>query len=134
MRPLTQIPRGKFMKNHLTSLPRYCESLCVIECCGLDACDFSPIHIASYCQSRKPRFPSRVASEIMSQAETLKANYGSEGASSRGINLPEINERMSGQRVDIFVGAILQQTALAQNILTEDKTSGREPIMIWGKT
>ncbi|QUS56058.1 hypothetical protein [Pseudovibrio brasiliensis] len=71
--------------------------------------------------------------EIINQAETLKANYGSSGASGRGINLTEINERMSGQRVDVFVGMLLQQAAKAKSILSGDGTDKREPVLVWGK-
>ena len=133
MQPITQNTIGDTMENHLTSLPRYCASLCVIECCGLDACDFSSIHIASYCQSRNPRFPSRVAAQIKDQAETLMANYGSKGGSARGITLEEINERMSGQRVDTFVTMLLRQVISAQGILANDNMDDRDPILVWGK-
>jgi hypothetical protein len=32
----------------LLHLVNYCQKTCVAECCGLDAFDFSPLHIASY--------------------------------------------------------------------------------------
>ncbi|KZL19997.1 DUF6331 family protein [Pseudovibrio sp. WM33] len=121
------------MEDHLISLPRYCANMCEIECCGLDACDFSPIHIASYCQSRSIRYPLRILTEIINQAETLKANYGSSGASGRGITLAEINERMSGQRVDIFADMLLHQAAKAKSILNGDRTDKREPVLVWAK-
>jgi hypothetical protein len=32
----------------LNGLVRYCEKVCVAGCCGIDAFDFSPLHVASY--------------------------------------------------------------------------------------
>lgn len=133
MRSLPTIKLDQPMENHLTSLPRYCANLCEIECCGLDACDFSAIHIASYCQSRNYRYPLRVATEIIKQAEALKSNYGSKGSSAKGISIADINENMSGQRVDIFADMLLQQTAAAQDILNKDATEDREPVFVWRK-
>lgn len=121
------------MQNHLEALAQYCATICVIECCGLDACDFSPIHIASYCLSRNERFPSRIANEIIQQVQTLKANYGSKGASARGITIAELNERLSGQRVDVLAETIERQTTLAIAILNAEKADERHPVFVWEK-
>ena len=32
----------------LANLVARCQTMCVAECCGVDAYDFSPVHIASY--------------------------------------------------------------------------------------
>lgn len=61
------------------------------------------------------------------------ANYGSQGASARGITLEVINERMSGQRVDTFATMLLRQTLAAQSLLETDITVDREPVFVWGK-
>jgi hypothetical protein len=121
------------MQNHLEAVAQYCAKICVIECCGLDACDFSPIHIASYCLSREPRFPSRVANEIIEESKTLRANYGSNGASARGITINEINERLSGQRVDILTETLEQQTTLAIAVLNAEHEDERHPVLVWEK-
>jgi hypothetical protein len=71
MNRIPQLPAAH-PQNHLEALAKYCATMCEIECCGLDACDFSPVHIASYCLSRDVRYPSRVAMEIIEQAKTLK--------------------------------------------------------------
>lgn len=120
-------------QGHLEPLAQYCATLCVIECCGLDACDFSPIHVASYCLSREPRFPLRVANEIIEQAKTLKANYGKNGASARGTTIVGINERMSGQRVDILSETLERQTALAIAVFDMVQAKERNPVLVWEK-
>ena len=132
MQPIPPLP-DQPEQDHLEPLAQYCATLCVIECCGLDACDFSPIHIASYCLSREPRFPSRVANEVIEQAKTLKANYGSNGASSRGTTIVGINERMSGQRVDILTETLERQTALAISVLDTVQAKDRHPVLVWEK-
>jgi hypothetical protein len=40
------------LPERLQYLVKYCEKACVAECCGIDAFDFSPLHIASYTESR----------------------------------------------------------------------------------
>ena len=130
MNRIPQLPAPR-PQMHIEALARYCATICVIECCGLDACDFSPVHIASYCLSRDPRYPSRVALEIIEQAKTLKSNYGSNGASASGTTINEINERMSGRRVDVFAEALERQTELAQAILVAEQSDDRDPVFVW---
>lgn len=36
------------LPDRLNYLVRYCEKNCVADCCGIDAFDFSPLHVASY--------------------------------------------------------------------------------------
>ena len=36
------------LTERLMHLINYCEKQCVAECCGMDAFDFSPLHVASY--------------------------------------------------------------------------------------
>ena len=130
MNRISQLPAPR-PQMHIEALANYCATLCEIECCGLDACDFSPVHIASYCLSRDPRHPSRVALEIIEQVETLRSNYGSSGASARGTTINEINERMTGRRVDVFAEALARQTELAQAILTAEPSDNRDPVVVW---
>jgi hypothetical protein len=130
MNRIPQLPAAH-PQNHLEALAKYCATMCEIECCGLDACDFSPVHIASYCLSRNVRYPSRVAMEIIEQAKTLKSNYGSNGASARGITIAEINERMTGRRVDILADTLVRQAALAKAILDTDQAHERDPVFVW---
>ena len=36
------------LPSRLNYLVQYCEKSCVADCCGIDAFDFSPLHIASF--------------------------------------------------------------------------------------
>ena len=130
---MNRIPRlpASHQQMHIEALARYCATICEIECCGLDACDFSPVHIASYCLSRDARYPSRVALEIIEQAKTLKSNYGSNGAIARGTTINEINERMTGRRVEVFAEALERQTELAQAFLVGEHSDNRDPVFVW---
>jgi len=118
------------MHKHIIELAKYCETECVIECCGLDACDFSSIHIASYCLAWHRRKPSDALFEISNELKTLKANYGSKGASARGITISEINERLSAERVDKLVDTLLAKLSAAENLLKSNEPDGREPEFI----
>jgi hypothetical protein len=59
------------LPERLRYLVKYCEKACVAECCGIDAFDFSPLHIASYISAYTRRIDE---SEIAAwEAEIHKA-------------------------------------------------------------
>jgi hypothetical protein len=41
-------PNDITLPDRLQYLVKYCEKICLAECCGIDAFDFSPLHVASY--------------------------------------------------------------------------------------
>ncbi|OUD08511.1 hypothetical protein BVC71_13510 [Marivivens niveibacter] len=80
--------------------------------------------------SRNVRSPLSVAQEIIEQAITLKSNYGSNGASTRGVAIHEINERMTAPRVDILAEMLERQAAIAKAILETQRTDERDPVFV----
>lgn len=55
----------------LLGLIKHCETFCVAECCGLDAFDFSPIHIASFLIRYTGKVESEEVDKIVSQLQEL---------------------------------------------------------------
>lgn len=55
----------------LLGLIKHCETLCEAACCGLDAFDFSPIHIASFLIRYTGRIESGDVDKVLSQLQKL---------------------------------------------------------------
>lgn len=55
----------------LLGLINHCETLCEAACCGVDAFDFSPIHIASFLIKFTGQIESEDVNKILSQLQNL---------------------------------------------------------------
>jgi hypothetical protein len=105
----------------LSNLVGRCMTICEAECCGLDAYDFNPIHIASYLLMYRGAPDPREIEQIRAQLDALKANYGSAGASGRGVTFHDLNQGLSGDEVDTFVDRL--KSALDVALTLVDKAS-----------
>ena len=112
----------------LANLIRYCQAICVAECCGAEAFDFHPIHIASFLLLyRGVPDPADIAT-MRGQLETLRSEYGTNGSCSIGVTLDEMNQIFSGADVDQFVSRILANLDRALRVIDEvDGTLGPAP-------
>lgn len=81
----------------LLGLIEACETLCEVECCGIDAFDFSPIHMASHLirYYGHPR-PENI-DEITSQLLEMDAVADLARASGRAIIIDQLNQYFTGQ-------------------------------------
>jgi hypothetical protein len=118
------IALGMKLEDPLLNLVDRCQTICVAECCGIGAYDFSPVHIASslLIWEGKPS-PERVA-KLRSQLDALKANYGNAVASSSGITIDDMNQSFSAAEVEALVGEIAMNLDIALR-LCEDVESTR---------
>jgi len=85
----------------LTDLVSYCEKLCVKECCGLEAFDFSPVHIASWLHQSSGESPEKTIGLLTEQLDEFRAQFGSE-SSTDGYESDddEMNHCFSPEQVD----------------------------------
>ena len=90
----------------LAGLSARCQTLCVAECCGIDAYDFSPIHIASFLLMYRGAVDAAEVSLLRDQLAALKVNYGFRGASAAGATLDDLNQDFSGEEIDALVETI----------------------------
>lgn len=81
----------------LSNLIARCQTICVAECCGIDAYDFSPIQIASYLTMHRGRPDDSETRTIRDQIEALRAKYGHAGTSGRGATFEEMNYGFSAE-------------------------------------
>jgi hypothetical protein len=104
------------LQDPLLNLVSRCQTICVAECCGIDAYDFSPVHIASYLILWEGKPNESNLEELRAQLETLKLNYGSKGASSHGATIDDMNQRFSGIEIDNLVDEITENLEIALQI------------------
>ena len=90
----------------LLGMIQNCATLCEPECCGIDAYDFSPFHIASFLVRYTGEIDQRDLEKIRSQLSILDANYGVNGASQKGCTIDEMNQKFSGQATSELVSDI----------------------------
>lgn len=84
----------------LSTLIEQCQTICVNECCGVDAYDFSPIHMASYLVCYwAGKIDEEQISKIEEQLRELNMNYGLSGSVSIGVSIPEMNQNFSGNGI-----------------------------------
>jgi hypothetical protein len=106
----------------LSNLFGRCMTVCVAECCGVDAYDFNPLHVASYLLMYRGTPDGREVEQIRVQLKTLKANYGSNGASACGVTLDDLNQGFSGSEIDELVDNLLQALDFALDLIREAET------------
>ena len=111
------------LQDPLLNLVSRCQTVCVAECCGIDAYDFSPVHIASYLIMWEGK-PSKLnLVKLRTQLEALKSNYGSKGASSNGITIDDMNQGFSGIEIDNLVDEITENLEIALKICEHAEAS-----------
>lgn len=83
-----------------------CETQCVAACCGINAYDFDPIHVASFLimYEGKPR-PEDLAA-LASQLRDLRENFGSQAARSESCTIDGLNQIFTPQQIDALVSEI----------------------------
>jgi len=93
------------------------------ECCGLDAYDLNPIHVASYLLMDRGRPDLREVEQIRAQLDSLKANYGSTGASGNGATFHDLNQGLSGAEIDALVDRLRSALDVALSLVGQVNTS-----------
>ena len=107
----------------LLTLIERCETICVAGCCGREAFDFSPIHIASHLIRYSGQIEDKEVAALRNQLETLSINYGQNGASGKGAAIDVLNEHLSPLAVDRLVDELQANLTRAIDLITEEKTA-----------
>lgn len=105
----------------LLNLVSRCQAICMPECCGIDAYDFSPIHIASYLTMYRGEIDKNEIAELKNQLQALKANYGSSRASGNGVTVDEMNQVFKGEEIDFLVNEILANINVAIQLVEKSE-------------
>lgn len=91
----------------LSKLISYCEIPCVKECCGIEAFDFSPVHIASWLRQLIGETVEETAILLSGQLDDLRAQFGS-SSSTEGYESDEdeMNHDFTPEEVDQLANQI----------------------------
>ena len=108
----------------LSNLLGRCMTMCEAECCGIDAYDINPIHVASYLLMYRGAPDTREVERIREQLDSLKANYGSAGASGRGATFEDMNQVFSGVAIDAFADSVGAALDGALSLLADPRFTG----------
>ncbi|EAQ45513.1 MAG: hypothetical protein BM560_17000 [Roseobacter sp. MedPE-SWde] len=90
----------------LLGMIQNCATICEPECCGIDAFEFSPFHIASYLLRYTGRIDQEELDKIRNQLSVLNASYGTAGTQQEGCTLDEMNQIFSGKDINNLVKTI----------------------------
>ena len=106
----------------LANILARCETICVAECCGIDAYDFSPIQIASgLTMYRGTPSPADIR-KVRAQIAALKANYGTLGASASGATLEELNQSFTAEQIDELTDELSANLDVALNLIEQSES------------
>jgi hypothetical protein len=97
----------------LAELIRRCETICDHGCCGIDAFDFSPIHIAAFLLLWNHSPDTEDIQMIGRQLDDLQAGYGSSGSIASGTRIEQINHHFPPGQIDDFVAELRENLAVA---------------------
>lgn len=109
------------LERSLSGLVDRCQTICVAECCGRAAYDFSPIQIASYITMLAGSIVEAEVIRIRAELETLKVNYGLKGASSKGVTLDDMNQKFSANGIEDMVKEIEWNLSVAIDLVSESE-------------
>jgi len=99
----------------LANLIARCQTICVAECCGVDAYDFSPIQIASYLTMYRGKPDASEVRTLRGQIEAHRANCGV--ASGRGATIEEMNQRFTAEEIERLTDELLANLEVALNLI-----------------
>jgi len=107
----------------LANLIERCQTVCVAECCGIDAYDFSPIHIASFLIMWRGKPDASEIQKLRGQIEAFRENYGSTGASGQGVIILEMNQSFTPEKVDAMANELVANLEVALSLIGASEKS-----------
>lgn len=114
-----EAPEEITLPSRLEHLVKYCEKNCVAECCGIDAFDFSPLHVASYISSYSGGVSESDIAEWeleLEKALQLIANL-SPNANGWICSIKDINQYFTWDAFNSFVDELRHSIRMAPLIL-----------------
>ena len=116
------------LEDPILNLVSRCQTVCVAECCGIDAFDFSPVHIASYLLMWTGKVDQAVLTKLRGQLAALKEKYGTDGSIAKGVVLEAMNQCFTAPELDRLVDEITANLDIAVRICDDaEKARYRTP-------
>ncbi|MGJ8653578.1 MAG: DUF6331 family protein [Opitutaceae bacterium] len=107
----------------LSNLIGRCQTICVAECCGIDAYDFSPIQIASYLTMYTGGIEQPEIEKIKFQLKELN-----EVAKDTNLTIEEMNQIFTPSELDSLIDEINENLIVAIKLieLSESQRTERQ--------
>ncbi|MEP2890937.1 DUF6331 family protein [Tateyamaria sp.] len=106
----------------LLGMIQNCATLCEPDCCGIDAYDFSPFHIASFLLRYTGCIDQVELEDIRNQLAVMEVNYGTAGAIQEGCTLIEMNWICSGHDISNLIRNIESALNRACELIAKEPT------------
>lgn len=103
-------------------LVKACETVCVAECCGLAAFDFSPIYMASCLLHAYGQITDPTVQEIRTTIQLWRKTHGT--PSGKGYNSEEMGENLSAAQVDAFCDMLERNVMVAVGLIHSIEAQG----------
>lgn len=102
----------------LQSLIDACETMCVAECCGIHAYDFSPLHIASHLSTWTGRISEKDVTELEKEINCLSATAARLAPDKDGFicSIAAMNQHFSKNELESLAQTLRQHLALARRV------------------
>jgi len=117
----------------LGHLIKYCEKSCVAECCGVDAFDFSPLHVASYISAFTGAINAQEMATWHALIDGLEANFGSIPSSEQGelvCVITPMNQLFTEEAIRALIAELRTSVTAAPQVL-ELSNQLEAPIHVW---
>lgn len=108
------------MKLHypLLGLIKHCETVCEATCCGRDAFDFSPIHMASFLLRYNCGIDVDQIEQINSQLRDLNRESIDAIKNEKAITIAEMNQIFTGEQLAELCSELSDNLLLAPKIVS----------------
>ncbi|MEM7345255.1 MAG: DUF6331 family protein [Chloroflexota bacterium] len=105
--------------HRLQPLIQACEKACIAECCGIDAFDFSPLHIASHLSAYTGRIRDIDLEEIEDELDQLRVQTSKINFSNYGFvyYIEEMHQYFTKADLDRFVRSLSANLKLSPQVL-----------------
>ncbi|WP_252349173.1 DUF6331 family protein [Ochrobactrum sp. BTU1] len=102
----------------LLGLIKQCETVCEATCCGRDAFDFSPIHMASFLLRYNCEIDVDQIEQINSQLASLKRESIDAIKNEKVITIDEMNQIFTGEQLAEICSELSDNLLLAPKIVS----------------
>lgn len=116
----------------LANLIKYCERACVAECCGIDAFDFSPLHVASCISASTGSIGESAVAEWTGLIAEFERNFDSLGPTGEGLvcRIGSMNQLFTEAAIRALFTQLRTSVAAAPAIL-ELSNRLEAPVKAW---
>ena len=102
----------------LLGLIKHCETVCEAACCGRDAFDFSPIHMASFLLRYNCGIDADQIEQIKSQLRNLKRESIDAIKNDKAITIAEMNQIFTGEQLAELCSELSDNLLLVPEIVS----------------